>query len=104
MNKSSNIIIRESNSMVERDYEIMSPFIDSLKQNLVDRLRKNFSEIMAEVNSEEKGLDLDDVKPYIATMKRLLEYRIPNNELDPGNRHPLRVKEAFDYIQFKFRK
>jgi len=93
------MIIRESNSMVERDYEIMSPFIDSLKQNLVDRLRKNFSEIMAEVNSEEKGLDLDDVKPYIATMKRLLEYRIPNNELDPGNRHPLRVKEAFDYIQ-----
>ena len=99
MNKSSNIIIRESNSMVERDYEIMSPFIDSLKQNLVDRLRKNFFDIMAEVCADDKGLDLDDVKTFTATMKRLLEYRIPNSELDPGNRHPLRVKDAFDYIQ-----
>lgn len=99
MNKSSNIIIRESNSMVERDYEIMSPFIDSLKQNLIDRLRKNFSDIMAEVCADDKGLDLDDVKTFTATMKRLLEYRIPNSELDPGNRHPLRVKDAFDYIQ-----
>lgn len=99
MNKSSNIIIRESNSMVERDYEIMSPFADSLKQKLIERLRINFSEIMAEVNSEEKGIDLDDVKAYNAIMKRLLEYRIPNSELDPGNRHPLRIKEAFDYIQ-----
>lgn len=99
MNKSSNIIIRESNSMVERDYEIMSPFADSLKQKLIERLRINFSEIMAEVNSEEKGIELDDVKAYNAIMKRLLEYRIPNSELDPGNRHPLRIKEAFDYIQ-----
>ena len=99
MKKSSNIIIRESNDMVERDYEIMSPFADSLKQNLIERLRQNFHEIMAEVNSEEKGLDLDDVKAYNAIMKRILEYSIPNSELDPGNRHPLRVKDAFDYIQ-----
>lgn len=99
MKKSSNIIIRESNDMVERDYEIMSPFADSLKQNLIERLRQNFHEIMAEVNSEEKGLDLDNVKAYNAIMKRLLEYSIPNSELDPGNRHPLRVKGAFDYIQ-----
>lgn len=99
MKKSSNIIIRESNDMVERDYEIMSPFADSLKQNLIERLRQNFHEIMAEVNSEEKGLNLDDVKAYNAIMKRLLEYSIPNSELDPGNRHPLRVKDAFDYIQ-----
>ena len=99
MKKSSNIIIRESNDMVERDYEIMSPFADSLKQNLIERLRQNFHEIMAEVNSEEKGLDLDDVKAYNAIMKRILEYSIPNSELDPGNRHPLRVKGAFDYIQ-----
>lgn len=97
--KNNNLVIRESNEMVEHDYVYMSPFVDKVKQFLIEKLRSIFFDIVKEVNPDQDGIADEESEQYKETIKRLLVHSIQNSEIDPGNKHPQRVKDAFDYIQ-----
>lgn len=97
--KNTNLVIRESNEMVEHDYAYMSPFVDKVKQFLIGRLRSIFHDIVKEVNPDQDGIADEESEQYKETIKKLLIHSIQNSEIDPGNKHPQRVKDAFDYIQ-----